>query len=533
VNPDAIARSVPDIEPLVNEHLDPDTNNGKSAQETRNGEDKILPQLDAADRNLERISHAALKILVAANDPPFIFRHADCVSRIQQSDSGSMLIRPLSEASLRGILARKIHRYAKSKKKTISELPPKHVVQDILANPSPPFPLVTRVVGAPIFAKDGTLATKRGYSAEAKVYYDPGDAFDVGPVPKKPEPEDTAFAQEQIRDIFFDFPFTSEAELAHAVGLIVQPFARELIDGPTPLYLIEKPSPGTGAGLFSDVVTSTFLGRPAAVISEGRDEDEWRKRITSKLIQDNNIVLIDNVRRRLESSALSSALTCMDWEDRILGKTGMVRVPVRATWIATGNNPSLSNEIARRTIRIRLDSKLDGPWLRDGFRHPNLREYVAKERSKLAWCALVLIQDWIAKDRPAFSGKPLGSFEAWSNVIGGIVETAGFTAFLTNLEALYEESDAEGAALRAFVALWWEKYGTDEVGVSELYSFVNPADGEPLDIDLGNGKTERSQKTRLGLLLKQNRDRQFDGKRLVRVGAQQGATKWRLVDTKK
>ena len=347
--------------------------------------------------------------------------------------------------------------------------------------------------------------------------------------PASRETQDASFAQEQIRDILFDFPFISGAEGAHAVGLIVQPFARELIDGPTPLYLIEKPSPGTGAGLLSDVVTSTFLGRPAAVISEGRDEDEWRKRITSKLIQDNNIVLIDNVRRRLESSALSSALTCMDWEDRILGKTGMVCVPVRATWIATGNNPSLSNEIARRTVRIRLDSKVDRPWLRERFRHPNLREYVARERGKLVWCTLVLIQDWIAKGRPAFTGKPLGSFESWSNVIGGIVETAGFPGFLTNLEELYEESDADGAALRAFVAAWWEKHGSEAVGVSELYSIIK--DGDPIDVDLGNGKAERSQKTRLGLLLKQNRDRQFDGKRIFRVGTQQRATLWRLVDT--
>jgi putative DNA primase/helicase len=86
---------------------------------------------------------------------------------------------------------------------------------------------------------------------------------------------------------------------------------------------------------------------------------------------------------------------------------------------------------------------------------------------------------------------------------------------LDNLEELYEESDAEGSMWRSFVAAWWERHGTKEVGVSDLYSIVYPSDGDPMELDLGD-KGERSQKIRLGKLLAQSRDRQFDGKRIVR-----------------
>ena len=84
------------------------------------------------------------------------------------------------------------------------------------------------------------------------------------------------------------------------------PSPGELIDGPTPLHLIEKPSPGTGAGLLADMLTYPFLGRPVSVMAEGRDEDEWRKRITAKLITAGTFILIDNVGNRLDSSALSA-----------------------------------------------------------------------------------------------------------------------------------------------------------------------------------------------------------------------------------
>ena len=60
-------------------------------------------------------------------------------------------------------------------------------------------------------------------------------------------------------------------------------------------------------------------------MTEGRDEEEWRKRIMAKLVSDNTVILIDNVRRRLESSALSAALTAFPvFEDRRLGKTETV-----------------------------------------------------------------------------------------------------------------------------------------------------------------------------------------------------------------
>ncbi len=487
------------------------------------------PTLNAGNRNLSEISAATLKVLIAANEPPFMFRHADMLSRVQVSDDGSTIIRQLSENSLRHILAKIIDWFVTKKGFQVPELPPLHVVRDILVMPEPPFPIITRVVRSPIFAADGTLRTKPGYDAASRTFYEPPEGFDVR-IPDKPVTEDTAYARDTIADLLVDFPFTGEPERTHAVGLLLLPFARELIDGPTPLHLIEKPSPGTGAGLLTDVLTSVFLGHSAATMTEGRDEDEWRKRIMAKLLSHNDVVVIDNLRRRLESSALSAALTSLVFEDRILGKTAMVRVPVKMTWIATGNNPALSNEMTRRTVRIRLDSKIDRPWLREGFQHPNLRGYVAKEREKLVFAALVLIQDWIIKGKPE-GNTLLGSFESWAKVIGGILGNAGFDGFLDNLDELYEASDAEGEAWRTLIARWFEAHGEDEVGVNNIYTLVAPADGDPIDLDLGK-ENERSQKIRFGKMLQQMRDRQFAGKRIVKGGTKQRAQQWRLRSVK-
>ena len=215
--------------------------------------------------------------------------------------------------------------------------------------------------------------------------------------------------------------------------------------------MVEKPAPGTGATLMVDVISIIATGAGASVMVEGRDEDEWRKRLTAKLREIPAIVLIDNLRRQLDASSVAAALTAPYWEDRVLGKSEMTRFPIRCVWIATGNNPQFSNEMARRMVRIRLDPHEDQPWLREGFRHPNLLAWVWQNRARLVAACLTLGRAWIAAGMPRHQ-KTIGSFEGWAEVMGGILEVAGVPGFLGNLKEMYEAADAEGSIWRGFVA---------------------------------------------------------------------------------
>ena len=82
------------------------------------------------------------------------------------------------------------------------------------------------------------------------------------------------------------------------------------------------------------------------------------------------VLFIDNLQQRLESPALASAITADVYADRVVGSSDTLRLPVHCLWLATGNNPFVSREIARRTVSIRLDAGVDHPDLRTGFRHP-------------------------------------------------------------------------------------------------------------------------------------------------------------------
>jgi hypothetical protein len=467
-------------------------------------------ELDAAREDLATITPDAIEALRASNEPPRLFRYG-APARIERDDNGAPFVRELTRERMRHELARSI-RWFRNKKvgdtvQQVDALPPKAVVEDVLATPELPLPILLRVVEAPIFAADGTLHSSPGYHPATRAFYIPGPGFNVPEIPEAPSAQQIRDAVSFIGEPIAQFPFIDDAERTHALAAMILPFVRDLIDGPTPLHLFEAPAPGTGKTLLVHATAYPILGRTIAALTEGRDEDEWRKRVFGKLRGGPCAVLLDNLRRRLDSAALASVLTAFPhWEDRILGTSEVQRVPVRCAWLATGNNPALSNEMTRRTIRIRLDAKLDRPWLRTGFKL-NLNEWLKEHRSELVAAILTLVRGWFQAGRPD-GEKTIGMFESWAKVIGGILAVAGVPGFLANLTEFYDEADTDGTTLRSFIAEWWSAHEQSHVTVAELFPLAGTA-----AIDLsggGRGKdSEQAQKIRLGKLLHENRDRVF------------------------
>ncbi|MCP4542457.1 MAG: hypothetical protein GY832_35485 [Chloroflexi bacterium] len=505
-----------------------------------------LPRIDAGDMNLPRVSAAAWDAIERVNRQPVLFRFGEIPTRIESGDDGAPVTCPVTDARMRHLLARAVDWYRVTDNGIDSALPPSHVVSDILATPNMPLPVLDTIVSVPVFAPDGTLQTTPGYHPQARTYYHPEPGFAVPDVPARPTEKDVERAKQLLLDeLLSDFPFVgpqdngsgqraANAERAHAVSIIIQPFVRAMISSATPLYLIGKPSPGTGASLLVGALLYPASSRAITAMTEGSDDDEWRKRLTAKLLNSPPVIFIDNLRRTLDSAALAAAITAQVWEDRILGQSVVARIPIRCLWVATGNNPKVSNELARRSVRIRIDAQRDRPWLRSGFRHPNLRKWAEENRSDLVWAALTLVQNWIARGRPA-GAYTLGMFQSWAETMGGILDAANISGFLGNINDFYDGADAEGAVWRAFVAAWWERFGEQAVGVADLFALVRQ---QEVGLELGEGQA-RSQRTRLGKLLGRQRDRYYeveiDGRRMtlkiVLAGTKRRANQWQLLVT--
>lgn len=455
------------------------------------------PTIQVNGRFLREIVDDALDALQKANDPPTIFRRGSTIVRMQTNPV--LAAETLTIVTLKGRLDRIADCMVLTEKGDTPTRPPSDVVADILAHINPPFPVLNGISLVPLFVPDGRLLTTEGYDPEYGLFLGLRELGDVrGTMP-------VARARPLIlEELLGDFPFVDDASKAHIVALLLLPFVRQMIQGPTPLHLIHAPTRGTGKGLLADVAALVTLGVPAPVMSLTGQEEETEKRITAMLLSGTSLILLDNV-TTIRSASLAAVLTASEWQGRRLGQSEMVRAPNNAVWMATGNNVELSDEISRRVVTIRLDSKMEQPERRTGFRYPNLAGWVKEHRAKLVSACLSLIQTWIDAGRPP-GVATLGRFEQWTQVLGGILQVCGIPGFLDDRQWVHTEADQDTRAWEAFCDAWYERYGELVITAKDLFVVAKE---RSLLLTLWGGRSTIAAQQRLGHALADRRDRLF------------------------
>lgn len=469
-----------------------------------------LPRVITGGRQRREIVADAAAVLASTNSPPTVFVRNHEMVEVLTSESGPS-VRPLTEASLYDRLINAADWY--DGKETVPSRPPADVVKCLIVSPPAALPALQAAISYPVFGRCGSLIAADGYHPDDRLFLQNLPGLSVRAIPPCPTAQDIKAARDLILyDLLGDFPFESPADLAHAMAAALLPYVRRMIDGPTPLHLITAPEKGTGKTLLAGVLSQLATGSPCEARALPHSGDEVRKMITAELIAGRPVVLLDNV-TSADSSALAAALTSAWWTDRLLGKSEKVTVQNRAMWLMTANNPHYSVEIARRSVRIRLDAAQEQPWRREKFKHPHLSEWVHESRGDLVAAALTLIQAWVAAGKPR-SAATLGSFDQWSAVMGGILEVAGIPGFLENLDTLYDEADDEIPAWRSFVAAWWDKFRDGPCRANQLADLLGSCELMRELLDSRHGG--QSPASKLGTLLKGADGRVFAGVRVVR-----------------
>jgi hypothetical protein len=401
-------------------------------------------KINLTGARLRETTERALVTLLDANDPPFVFTRGDTLVRILYGEGGRPSIEPLNCIGLRYVVERTANfcKIRENGEETVAP-PPIEVIQDLRASPSwKGIPPLKEITEAPVILPDGTITTSPGYYPAIQALYCPASDLVLPEIPDRPGPEDIARAVDLLKEVIQDFPFTSEASRVNAIGTFLTAVLRPVISGPALMALFDKPQPRTGASLLADLVARVATGRPGAMMTAPTNEEEWSKTITALLLGGRTVVVIDNVKVRLSSSALEMALTADTVRQRVLGKSTAPDLPARITWMATGNNVQMGDAIAYRSYWIQIDAHMARPGERADFLHEDIRTWVLQERSRILAAILTLARAWMQAGRPKPTGIPqIGGFERWRWVIGGILQNAGLTDFLDNYNQFHERSD--------------------------------------------------------------------------------------------
>jgi len=473
----------------------------------------------------------AWEALTKYNQPPRLFRSGGFPVGLESNDDGQPRLRPLTLDRLTYYLDRAATWFKTLDSGAQVAVDVKvSVAKRVFADPEPPLPVLVRFVAAPVFGPNGNVQTEPGYHADSRTLYVPAPGFKVKPVPENPTDYDLTAAADCFDELLYDFPWQDDSSKTHAIALLLLPFVRDLIDGPTPLHLFRKPTPGTGASLLCTALFYPILGVPPTFITGRNDDYSMQQELTTILRLGPAVAPFDNYTGYLDSSHLASVLSASRWGSRILGGNDMGDWAVRTVWAMSGNNLTLSPELVRRTVMIGLDAKVPDPAQRGGFLH-QLPQWADEHRAELVRSALCVGQAWLSRGRPRRSrSTPMGSFEEWEAVMGGMMEVLGAPGFLANAADLAESANPVREQNQWFVERWWHVH-TSKVVKAGALAMTMAADPDcPVDL----GHTNSAPAHRLGLYLDQIRGQVFvlaDGTRVTvtkTTTASKGSRSWYL-----
>ena len=359
------------------------------------------------------------------------------------------------------------------------------------------LPGLDAVVRAPYVAADGEVVTRPGYTTHDRTLLLP-HALDVRRMP-------LAQAVEVLRDWLADFPFIDEAGFTHAVGVALTPLVRRMINGPVPPVLIEAPKPRTGKTLLAQALCTPAMGWPG-LQNWPTQPEEQEKTVFASVLKAHAATILDNIKGRVDSPSLEGVTTAYPtWRGRPLGTSEEREVPHLTQWVLTSNNGQFPEDMIGRLVTIRLDRKVERPDLVDTskFRHPRIKDFTEANRGRILSALLSLVKAWTQAGRPAPSCPAKGSFEAWREVVGGILQYAGLDGFLAGASA----SRAEMDEWRALVAMWAAAHGTARIRLGKLIEICDEKD--LVQNDLGGGG-DHARLIRLGAAVKARTDQVFD-----------------------
>ncbi|MCA9776167.1 MAG: hypothetical protein KC800_05600 [Candidatus Eremiobacteraeota bacterium] len=421
----------------------------------------------------------------------------------------------------------------------VTVFPLQYLVESLRSTPHHlKVPVLRDFTVSPVVLPDGTVTTEPGYYPSAQTLYT--GKVRCADVPQNPTRKQIEAAVALLMEPLQDFPFFEDSDRANALSLALAIVGRGVIAGLMPAYMVAAATHGTGKGLLASVLCLLATGQKIEVEPWKCDGEEFRKSVTSSLMEGSRLVCFDNVNDEMDSGNFAAVVTADVWKDRQLGANKNVKLENRTIFMATANNPAMSAEVQRRFITIELASNEENPADRSNFKIRNLSGWIRDRQGELIAALLTLWRAWFAAGKPRWRERKLGSFEPCCEIIGGVLNVAGIPGFLANKERVRAEVDSETAMWGRFTSEWLSKYKEEPVTVSDLHAVCLYDDprtqlskrAETLLLPVLGAGNEHSQRTRLGKALGRIRNRVFGSYRVRKVDERSRHTLYSLEYTR-
>ncbi len=396
------------------------------------------------------------------------------------------------------------------------------------------------IASYPMIRPDGSISCTAGY--------DVGTGYYLGALPEGLELRETATrddAQEAmgaLLELVEDFPFRDNVDRAAWLAYLLTPLARAVINGPTPLFLIEANVRGSGKTLLADVASLALTGRPLPAQTYPFADEELEKILVGVARLGLPLMCFDNVKGNIGGAVLDKWITSTSPTGRILGSNDLPQFDWTTVLVATANNASVSGDTDRRSIYVTLETEHERPEMRTGFKIPDLPAYLLEHRGKILRDALTILQAHYQAGLPSPCGRPKGTFEDWARRVRDPLLWAGLPDCERAPDDLARPVDSETSELAMLLAGIDEIFAGAWFTVTELFDHAFPPGREVYKnalllreaLTMMAVKSDRPTRQRVGKRLQAYRNRWLDDKALNNVmDKRRGSNNWRVVSREK
>ena len=282
------------------------------------------------------------------------------------------------------------------------------------------FRPINAVLTLPCATPDGTLLTQPGYHQNHGVYL--RENAQLGSITvTSPAPSELISALQTIWRPWSLYQFASPADRGGMLAAILTALSRPVLST-APGFVFDAPAQSSGKTLAAQAVNALVTGRlGASLVPYAKDQQfdvELNKKLMTLSLFDGSVMQIDNVEGHFHSPTLAAYLTSGRISGRLLGGNRWHEGSARLFVTLTSNNASLSRDLSRRFVRVRIDSGEEVPQARSFAFQPD--EAALSSRLDIARAALTLMQGFIEAGMPRIQRDDAG-FPEWSRLIRNAV----------------------------------------------------------------------------------------------------------------
>lgn len=324
------------------------------------------------------------------------------------------------------------------------------------------IPRVKQTARAPIVRPDFTIRWEPGWDEETACWVTKG-------LPKDTTLVDSGF---DIRRIFSSFPFVDRRLVADALSAAFTPLLSTAIESPLPSLIVSARKPGSGKTELAKFCS--IAGNGGKTFTTWKGANELEKMIGTYVAEDSRVVIFDNIKNDIDSTAMESVITTRGVSFRKMYSHSSTSLRSNTSWFMTANGAIVSPDMVRRSIVIMLD-KENTPGLIEW--NGTIPRTVELMEAQIVTLMCSMIEAW--RDAGCVHGSvSFSNFEEWSAIVSGILETAGIGGMWEAREdvvadAIQTDDEDEIPIVEAIA---WVMGGA-EWTASELWETVNDVMG--------------------------------------------------------